>query len=110
VPYQSRIPEIIAALDPAMLKAAHDGAELIAQAAKERVPVVTGRLQRAIHVEKIEDGAAVIAGDKEAFYGNMVEHGGAINRPPRPFLIPALEEKRDEVEREIAQAIRRVTQ
>ena len=37
---------------------------------------------------------AVIAGDFDAFYGHIVEHGSTQN-PPHPFLIPAFEAVRD---------------
>lgn len=102
----SRLPEITAALPPAVHAATLHGAEDVAEGARERVPVVSGRLHDAIHVEEIPEGAAVVAGDKEVFYGHLVEHGGAINRPPHPFLIPALEANRERIEHEVVAAIR----
>jgi HK97 gp10 family phage protein len=106
----SRLPEITAALHPAVHAATMHGAEHVAEGARERVPVVTGRLHDAIHVEEVPEGAAVIAGDNDAFYGNMVEHGGAINRPPHPFLIPALEANRERIAHEVAAAIRQASE
>ena len=91
--YRSRIPQITAQLKVEMEAAEKAAAELIEQRAKERVPVDTGRLRDAIHVEHDEDGAAVVAGDTEAFYGHIIEHGG-VRQPAHPFLVPALEESR----------------
>ncbi len=105
---QSRLPEIAAELGPAVAEATAAGAELIAEDAKARVPVDSGRLQRAIHVEASPEGAYVVAGDREAFYGHIVEHG-SVNAPAHPFLVPALEENRGKVEEGIRAAIRRVT-
>ena len=109
----SRIPEIAARLAPEVQAATHDGAELVAEDARARVPKVTGRLERAIHVEDIPDGAAVVAGDSEAWYGHLVEHGHTAQDgssvAPHPFLVPALEENRVTVEEEVAKAIRKAS-
>jgi HK97 gp10 family phage protein len=93
----SRIPEIIGSLDPKVKEALEEGAELIAKDAQTRVPVATGALRDAIHVEEIEDGYSVVAGDDEAFYGHIVEHGG-VNTPAHPFLIPAGEARWADIE------------
>lgn len=106
---ESRLPEIIAELLPAIEAAERAGAEVIAQAAKARVPVDSGRLRNAIHVETGPDGAYVVAGDREAFYGHIVEHGG-VNHSPHPFLVPALEENRSPVEDQIRTALRRIVE
>jgi HK97 gp10 family phage protein len=105
---RSRLPEIIAELDPAVREAASAGAELIAESAKGRVPVVTGRLRDAIHVQASPEGVYVIAGDRQAFYGHIIEHG-SIYAPAHPFLLPSLEENRSLVEDGVRAAIRRVT-
>ena len=105
---RSRLPEIAAALPPELDAALQQAADEIVVAAKERVPVDTGRLQRAIHAEKTDDGVAVLAGDSEAWYGMLVEHGTRYI-PPHPFLIPALEENRDRIDRELQAAVRRAT-
>lgn len=70
-------------------------AEAVAEGASQRVPTDSGALKRAIHV--VRDGPSsyrVVAGDREAFYGHIVEGGGAYT-PARPFLVPALEEQRE---------------
>ena len=109
MPDQNRLPEVIAALPAAIHEAVAQAAEQVAESARARVPVVTGDLQRAIHVEagETEDEMLVVAGDRKVFYGNLVEHGGAVNRPAHPFLIPALEENRERILEELRAAVRR---
>lgn len=88
---------------------AEAGAEMVASRAKDRVPVKTGKLRDAIHVEREGAGEyAVIAGDTEVFYGHIVEHGGA-HTPARPFLTPAAEETRDEYRAAAKAALKRLT-
>jgi len=76
--------------------AAAASAEIVAARAKERAPVATGRLRDAIHVERDDNGFAVIAGDNDVFYGHIVEHG-SVRTSAHPFMIPALEESRGEI-------------
>src|SRR3954462_6851228 len=106
--YRSRLPKIIAELAATMDGISEAGALFVAERAKQRVPVETGRLRDAIHVEK--DGFAshaVVAGNGQAFYGHIVEHG-SVKMPPHPFLIPALEESRAEIEAAAAAALRKL--
>lgn len=103
---KSRLPEIIAELPIAARAAALAGAEKVAESAKNRVPVGDGELQKAIHVDEQAEGAYVIAGDKETWYGHIVEHG-SVKMAPRPFLVPALEENRAVIEATVAAALRR---
>ena len=103
----NKIPEILKELDPAVRAALVRSAQGIVQDAKDRVPVETGRLRDAIHWEPTEEGISVIAGDQKVFYGHMVEHG-SVHNAPRPFLVPALEQNRDEIERNVAEAVRKV--
>lgn len=105
--FRSRIPKITAEMLPALEAATGAAAELVAARAKERVPVDTGRLRDAIHVERDSGGFAVVAGDTEAFYGHIVEHGG-VRTPAHPFLVPAVEESRDEAIELVALALRRL--
>jgi HK97 gp10 family phage protein len=94
---KSRIPAIAAEIPLKMDAVAAAAATMISQRAKDRVPVASGKLRDAIHVERrgVSD-YAVVAGDREAFYGHIVEHGGA-HTPARPFMTPALEDSRDEI-------------
>lgn len=111
---RSRIPQIIEELQPEMLAAVQTAADLVEARAKDLVPVDTGRLRNAIHVaydihrgELV--GAAVVAGNNKAFYGHIVEHGGA-NTPPHPFLVPALEQSRQQIEEDVASVLRKVVE
>lgn len=99
--YRSRIPMIAAEMHVRVDEAIEVGTEKIARTARSRVPVETGNLKDAIHT----DDGYVIAGDTDAFYGHMVEHG-TTHTPPRPFLIPALEENRAEVVALVTAALR----
>jgi HK97 gp10 family phage protein len=104
---RSRIPQITREMEPAVAAALRFAAEQVADAAKARVPIETGKLRNAIHVER--DGHLefqVLAGDADVFYGHIVEHGGA-HTGPQPFLVPALEAKRHEVVKDVRRAIKR---
>lgn len=99
VTLHSRFPQIALELPGRVAEAAKKGAERVADGARERVPVHTGRLHDAIHVEQQGVGDyAVIAGDHDAFYGHIVEHGGRFS-PPHPFMMPAAEATRDDIQR-----------
>jgi HK97 gp10 family phage protein len=101
--YKSRLPRIEAEIVVKSEAAATAAARLIAARAKDRVPVASGRLRDAIHIEHEDGGVAVVAGNTEAFYGHIVEHGGVFT-PAHPFLRPAVDESRDEI-RKAANAI-----
>lgn len=76
---------------------ARTAAELVEQRAKDRVPVQTGKLRDSIHVDREGAGEyTVIAGDRDVFYGHIIEHGG-VHTPARPFMIPATDEVRAQV-------------
>lgn len=95
--FTSRIPAIIAALDDKLIEGVEEVAEAIADGARERVPVDSGALRDAIHVEVDGMEVSVVAGDDDAFYGHIVEHGGT-RTPAHPFLIPAYESERSRLE------------
>ena len=109
---RSNLPEIAAKLDAEVKAAAAAAAELVAERAKERAPYDPAgsgeHLRDAIHTQQTADGTLVVAGDKDVFYGHMVEHGTS-HSAPHPFLVPALEESRGEIVDLIAQATRRAT-
>lgn len=96
----SRLPEIAAELPVRMDAVAKQGAELVEGRAKARAPdrpPIGEGLVEAIHVERERAGSyEVVAGDGDVFYGHMVEHGTS-HSAPRPFLVPSLEESRDDV-------------
>lgn len=106
---KSRFPEVIATLGPRLSAALGAGAEIIAEEAAERVsdqPVIGEGLVSAIHVEKTgELEFAVVGGDDEHWYGHFLEFGTS-HSAPRPFLVPALDAKRDNVVELAAVALR----
>jgi HK97 gp10 family phage protein len=104
---RSRIPKITAEMLPAIEAALEIGAGQIATAAKSRVPVDTGRLRDAIHVERDGLEFEVRAGSTEVFYGHIVEHGST-HTAPHPFLIPALEASRAAVVADVHAALKRI--
>ena len=107
----SKLPEIIAGIEAAVKEAEVAGAELVAQTARERVPfdpATPHHVRDAIHIEETEDGLLVVAGDKEAWWAHMIEHG-TTHSPPQPFLVPALEENRAKIEDGIRAAVRKAT-
>lgn len=88
-------------VDPAMKIAAN----AISEGAKERVPVESGDLRNAIHVEDIEDGYRVVGGSGDVFYGHFVEHG-TVKLPARPFMAPAAEAVRNNIDSLVRAALR----
>jgi HK97 gp10 family phage protein len=94
---KSRLPEIAAELPNMVDAAIEQGAEVVAEYARFRVPVEYGDLRDAIHVDRDSRSEyEVVAGDKEVFYGHMVEHGTS-HSAPEPFLVPALEDAHDDI-------------
>ena len=93
----------MAQLQPESEDGLKEGAELIAERARARVPVLTGALRDSIHTEEIEDGHAVVADatDEKGYpYAIAVEfggHEGGRGVGPHAFMIPAMEESRDDV-------------
>lgn len=104
---KSRIPQIAASIQPRVEAAMRSGAEAIAESAKARVPVLSGELRDAIHVDAQDEGYYVVAGDDDAFYGHMIEFGTS-RFPAEPFLIPAAEEQREPLENAVSAALRRL--
>ncbi len=95
---KSHIPELVAGLERAIELTEADVADRVVSLARLRVPRNTGRLANAIHKERRgKNGVMVVAGRKGVFYGHIVEHGG-VHTGPRPFLVPAAEETRRDIE------------
>lgn len=104
MPLRSRIPLIAAELDDKLIEGVTDLAQQVAEGAQERVPVDSGALRDAIHVETDGMEVRVVAGDREAFYGHLVENG-SVRVPPRPFLVPSLEARRTDLERIVGEPL-----
>ena len=105
VTYKSRIPQIAVELHPKVQAALHAGAERIAANAQQKVPIATGRLRDAIHVEDDGDDVYVLGGSEEVWYGHLVEFGTRYV-PARPFLVPAAEEGKDDTVAAVVAALR----
>jgi len=106
----SRLPEIAASMRPRVSQGVKRGAEKIADTARRNLEsngsVRTGDLINKINV--VNAGPAewkVVAGDSTTFYAHMVE-GGTDIAPPKPFLIPAMEEEQHEVAVEVQNVLR----
>ena len=93
---KSRLPQIALQVEILVEEAIEEGAEHVAAAARQRVRVASGKLRDAIHTDDQDEGVYVVAGDTDAWYGHLVEHGTA-HTSPHPFLVPSLEENRDTV-------------
>lgn len=105
----NRIPEFIAKLEGELRAVELAAAERIRDGAKNRVPVdpnAETHLKDAIHVDPDEEGVWVVAGNKEHWFGHMVEHG-TTHSGPEPFLIPAVEENTESFVSEAREVLRR---
>lgn len=102
---RSRLPEITAEMHARVEAAIEHAAHGIADEAKTRVPVASGKLRDAIHVDRQSDGVHVMGGDTDAWYGHLVEHGTA-RTSPRPFLVPAFEAQKEHLIAEVAAALK----
>ena len=93
---KSRLPAIAAELRPKVSAAVKKGAQLVAEEARERVPIGPPDVHIKDDIRVARQGPAeyaVLAGDENTWYGHMVEFGTS-HSAPRPFLVPALEEHR----------------
>lgn len=108
--------ELGTAAENAAKAALEEGAEILVKEAKARCPVYDGddprvvkaALRDSIHAEKEKGGKEYrIAADAQAqdglFYGKMVEFSPKINKP---FLYPAMDAKRKEIQQKIVAAVR----
>jgi HK97 gp10 family phage protein len=103
---KSRFPEILVELRPRVSAAVKEAAEVVQEAAQERVPVDDGDLYEAIHVERVGVGEySVVAGNDDVFYGHIVEHGST-HSPAHPFMVPAAEASRFPAEALVTAALR----
>lgn len=122
---QSRLREIARRLEHETPREAQRAiGEVVVRGAQIRVPRQTGRLARSIHAENVIEGdrhlTFVVAdahapptmgrasrgATEGAPYGHFVEFGTR-RQAAQPFLVPALEQGRREIEAEIAVLIRR---
>ena len=108
--------ELGTAAENAAKAALEEGADMLVKEAKARCPVYDGddprvvkaALRDSIHAEKEKGGKEYrIVADAQAqdglFYGKMVEFSPKINKP---FLYPAMDAKRKEIQQNIVAAVR----
>lgn len=109
---RGRLAAAAQALDGRGLLPALRAAALVAQNdAKRRAPYLTGTLRRSIHTEDV--GSHVVSVGTDVPYARRQEYGYAgtdrlgrtFHQPARPYLRPALDENRAEMEREFADAL-----
>jgi HK97 gp10 family phage protein len=101
---KSRLPAIVAGLDPKVNAAVRAGAEVVAERAREKAPdapPLGEGLVEAIRVEDNSDGSYVLTDWKAHFL-----EFGTVNQSPQPFLIPAAEESLDDVAGLVTVALR----
>lgn len=122
----SRIERIRNAARQGLAEGALRGAELVRDEAKRIVPVDTGLLRDSIHTEHSKDfptrqehvvTPVYPAENKYGFeppYARRIEYGFVgydsmgrfYNQPPKPYMRPAYETKREEAKEAVEQAIR----
>lgn len=91
-------------------RALNKGADVLKEGISERAPRRTGHLSKSIEkskVKKSKEGVKYIevGPNKSAFYGAFLEFGTSTIRA-KPFMAPALEEKRDEIYGTMADVLR----
>ncbi len=98
--FKNRFPEIMAELPARVDAAIASGAKVVEERARVRVPDAPPYgegLVSAIHTERQGMGDyRIVGGDGDAWYGHFLEFGTS-HSAPHPFLVPALEESRDEI-------------
>jgi HK97 gp10 family phage protein len=88
-------------------KALSSGAEFLQEKIKEQAPVRTGRLKRGITFSDIQDDSVFVGPSfKDAFYGYFLEFGTS-KSAAKPFLQPAFDNHKEEVQEKMAEVIKR---
>lgn len=107
VTLKSRIPEISASLTARVGQTTKQGAEVIAAAARERVPLgeAEPHLRDTIKVEEADGGYEVTAGGEGVDYAAYVEYG-TVDTPAQPYMIPSFEESREAIIARVAGVLR----
>lgn len=92
-----------------MGKALMAGAEILRAEAIRNAPRLTGTLRDNIIAKLKKKNRYAVSADvgpsKKAYYGKFVELG-TTKMTARPFLFPAYQAKKDEIQREIADVLR----
>lgn len=106
VTYTSRLPEIADRLETRAPEVARDVAERVEAVAHTLVPRDTERLDETLRVVRTGPFTfQVRAGEqRKAFYGFMREFG-TVKLPARPFMVPAAESQRGQLQRGLQRLI-----
>ncbi len=96
-----------AGIEEAIAKGVEDTADQIVDTAQSIVPVRTGALRDSIHAEPTGDPDAwrVIAGSDDVEYAPFVEYGTS-RMAAQPFLTPAVEQHRGDLEANIERRLK----
>jgi HK97 gp10 family phage protein len=112
---KSSLGDISSGIPDEVKDAIKEQADQIAEAARQKVPVRTGKLRDSIEVIDYNEpgfvGYRIVAearaegGRYNAPYAHMVEYGSVHNKPAQPFMLPALEEGRDPTLKAVSDAL-----
>ena len=112
---KSSLGDISSGIPDEVKDAIKEQADEIADAARQKVPVRTGKLRDSIEVIDYNEpgfvGYRIVAdaraegGRYNAPYAHMVEYGSVHNEPARPFMLPALEEGREPTLKAVSDAL-----
>jgi HK97 gp10 family phage protein len=116
VTLNSELDNIASGISDEVAEIMREKVEDVANAARQAVPRNTGNLADSIEVVESDlrgqRGYRVVAdarstsGKYDVPYAHMVEYGSVHNEPPRPFLLPALDERREEIEKAVDAKLR----
>ena len=111
VTLNSELDNIASGISDEVAEVMREKIEEVADAARQAVPRNTGNLADSIEVVESDlrgqRGYRVVAdarstsGKYDVPYAHMVEYGSVHNDPPKPFLGPALDERREEIEKAV---------
>lgn len=90
----------------AALEGLLEAGEIVAEEARRRCPVDTGRLQESIHTEKKGNKVRVVANAKNPKDGYNYARWIEFAPKGKPFMNPALQAKRAEVKQHVIDKIR----
>lgn len=117
--FQGALRQIDKALGPELRKALNEVAEVVAGAARPKVPVVSGRAAGSIKVGSTQRAAQIKVGGSKAEYFPWLDFGGRVGRRKsvkREFLkegryiYPTLREKRDATRQKLDQVLKRLAE
>lgn len=98
--------DAVKALVQGLEEGVKEAAHAVRNDAKRNVPVDTGTLRDGIGAQTRGLKADVAVFDKDAFYGEFIEHGTS-TRPARPFMLPAAERERKRFVKRLIKSVER---